>query len=177
MTTSRSERSLSRRSALARLGGGGLGIVLAVPRLGVAAQEATPAASDMEAAIPAAWVEAWNSGDPEQLLALYLEDGVYEEVPSAVVATGHDEIRTFYEGTHEAVADINVTARNSFQTEGWAVLEADYSGSLGGMPFTVPFAVVFELEGDKIRRNADYFDLATVAAQTTPPETEATPAA
>jgi steroid delta-isomerase-like uncharacterized protein len=178
MTTSGFAVSLSRRGALARLAGGGLGIAFAIPRLGAAAQDATPMAdAGMEAPLLVAWAEAWNSGEADQLLALYAEDGVYEDVPTGTISTGHDEIRAFYEATHEAVADINVVVTRAFQTERWALLEAVYYGSIGGMAFALPIAVVFELEGDKIRRNADYFDNAALLAQITPPEAEATPVA
>jgi hypothetical protein len=64
-------------------------------------------------------------------------------------------------------------------------MEATYSGTYvgegggEGMPFTVPFITIFELDGDKIRRNADYFDLVSLNAQIAPPAEEgaATPAA
>jgi steroid delta-isomerase-like uncharacterized protein len=188
MSMSHSALFLSRRSALARLAGGGVGLALAAPRLAVAAQEATPAAG-MEAPIATAFAAAWNSHDADQLLALYTDDGVYEEIPSNTVAQGADEIRAFFEGTNALISDVVVTPVNSFQTEGWAVMEATYSGKYTGeMPglapgegqeFTVPFITLFELEGDKIRRNADYFDFASVIAQIGGPalEGEATPTA
>ena len=105
---------------------------------------------------------SWTSGDADQLLALYAEDAVYEEKPTNAVATGHEEIRALYEGPHATFSDIEVTPTTGFQTEGWATIEGTfagkYTGQLPGLPagagqsFSVPFAAIFELEGDKIRR-------------------------
>jgi len=141
------------------------------------AQEATPAAESIPPLLQA-WADAWSSGDPAQVAALYAEDGVYEEVPTGVVAQGTDEIETFVGDTFAAFSNVQVTPRTGFQAEEWAVMEADFSGeSAEGRDFSIPFIVVFELDGDRIARNADYFDLSSLTAQLEPPAAEATPAA
>jgi steroid delta-isomerase-like uncharacterized protein len=159
--------SMSRRTALGHLGMGGLTAVLATRGVrSVGAQEASPAAAGAVPPLLVAWAEAWSSHDPEQVVALYVEDAVYEEVPTAVTASGHDGIRDFVAETHAAFPNIMVTPRNGFQAEGWAVLEGEFAGeSAEGQPFTVPFIVVMELDGDKIRRSADYFDLNAILTQ------------
>jgi limonene-1,2-epoxide hydrolase len=104
-------------------------------------------------------------------------DGVYEEVSTGVVARGPDEITAFIADTYAALPVAQVTPRRGFQVEDWAVMEADFSGeSAAGASFSIPFLVVFEQEGDKIVRNADYFDLSSFMAQLGAPPT-ATPAA
>jgi uncharacterized protein (TIGR02246 family) len=61
---------------------------------------AAPSAEDTaaeEAALKAAtatWMEAYNAGDVEKIVALYAEDGVLMP-PHASVATGHAAIRAF----------------------------------------------------------------------------------
>lgn len=145
----------------------------------VVAQQSTP---DAEASIPPllmAWAEAWSSGDPAQVAALYAEDGVYEEIPTNVVAQGPDEIEAFVADTFAAISNVQVTPRSGFQAEEWAVMEADYAGqSAEGAAFSVPFVAVFELEGDQIVRSADYFDLNSLMAQLAGSAAiEATPAA
>ena len=54
----------------------------------------TPSPSSSPAIPPLlmAWAEAWSSGDPAQLAAPYTENGVYEEIPTGVVAQGPEEI-------------------------------------------------------------------------------------
>ncbi len=142
------------------------------------AQQSTP---DAAASIPPllmAWAEAWSSGDPAQVAALYAEDGVYEEIPTSVVAQGPDEIEAFVADTFAAVSNVQVTPRTGFQAKKWAVLEADYAGqSAEGVAFSVPFVAVFELEGDRIVRSADYFDLNSLMTQLAGAAAEATPAA
>jgi steroid delta-isomerase-like uncharacterized protein len=148
--------------------------------IGTTAQEASPgAASGSVPPLLVQWAEAWSSHDAEQVVALYTEDGVYEEVPTNSVSQGHAAIRAFVQGTHAAFSDIQVTPRRGFQAENWAVLEGDFAGrSADGVPFTVPFIVVLELDGELIRRSADYFDLNSVLTQIAAgPTTEATPAA
>jgi len=161
-------RPLTRRAAVTHLGLGGIAAILAARgHNALAAQDASPEATP--GAIPpllVEWADAWTSGDPERLLALYAEDAVYEEKPTASVSRGHDEIREFYEATHAGFPNIRVTPRNGFQAEEFAFLEGDFAGeSADGQPFSVPFVVVMELEGDKIRRSADYFDLNSVLTQ------------
>ena len=143
----------------------------------VTAQEATP---DAIPPLLMQWADAWSSHDAEQVVALYAEDAVYEEVPTNSIAEGHDAIRTFVEGTHAAFSDIQVTPRRGFQAEGWAVLEGDFAGrSADGASFTVPFIVIMELDGELIRRSTDYFDLNSVLTQigAAPVTEEATPTA
>ena len=145
------------------------------------AQDASPEATP--GAIPpllVQWAEAWSSHDPEQIVALYAADAVYEEVPTNTVAQGHDEIRQHVAATHAAFPNISVTPRNGFQAEDWAVLEGEFAGETpDGVPFSVPFIVLLELEGDLIRRSADYFDLNAILTQIqgTPVAEAATPAA
>jgi steroid delta-isomerase-like uncharacterized protein len=134
---------------------------------GTTAQEASPeAASGVIPPLLTQWAEAWSSGDPEQVVALYAPDAVYEEVPTNSDLQGHDEIRTFVEDTHATTSDIQVTPRRGFQAEDWAVLEGDFTGrSAEGVAFSVPFIVVMELDGDLIRRSADYFDVNSILTQ------------
>jgi ketosteroid isomerase-like protein len=59
-----------------------------------AAQEASPAA--VPAALPSLleeWLAAFNAGDPDQLLALIADDGLWEEPAIGLAARGPDAIR------------------------------------------------------------------------------------
>lgn len=137
---------------------------------GILAQDASPEATPGSIpSLPAQWAEAWSSQDAEGVVSLYTADAVYEEVPTNSVSQGHDAIRAFVQGTHATFSDIQVTPRRGFHAENWAVLEGDFAGrSAGGVPFTVPFVVVMELDGELIRHSADYFDLNAVLTQIAP---------
>jgi steroid delta-isomerase-like uncharacterized protein len=147
---------------------------------GITAQDASPEGSS--GSIPpllAEWAAAWSSQDAEQVVALYAPDAVYEEVPTSSVAEGHDAIRAFVQGTYGTFSDIQVTPRRGFQAENFAVLEGDFAArSADGVPFSVPFVVLMELDGELIRRSADYFDLNSVLTQiAADPSIVATPVA
>jgi limonene-1,2-epoxide hydrolase len=161
--------------------------VVAVMLLGLGTPWRTPAAAQdaslvaTPAAIPpllAAWAAAWAAGDPEQVAAFYTEDAVYTEVPTAIVSEGREEIRDFVANNYTAFPSIQVIPHAGFQAEEWAVLEADFAGtSAQGASFSVPFAAVFALEGDKIVRETDYFDLGSLMSQLEAGGAAATPTA
>jgi steroid delta-isomerase-like uncharacterized protein len=169
-------RPLTRRLAMTQLGLGGVAVLAARHATVVAAQAA---ASGTIPSLLAEWVAAWSSHDPEQLVALYAPDAVYEEIPTGSMVRGSDGIRAFVEESYAAFPDIVVSARSGFQAEGWAVLEGDFAAhSAEGRPISAPFAAVFELDGETIRRSADYFDMYTVLQQmgALPESAAATPA-
>lgn len=73
-----------------------IGIVIAV----TACTAATPAAVDTSAdeaaikAMTAAWLDAYNAGDVEKIVAMYADDGVLMP-PHAAVASGRAAIRAY----------------------------------------------------------------------------------
>ena len=73
-----------------------VGTVLALSACAPGAPPAVDTAAD-EAALKAAtvtWIEAYNAGDVEKIVALYAEDAVLMP-PHAPVASGHAAIRAF----------------------------------------------------------------------------------
>src|SRR5712691_272434 len=55
------------------------------------------------------WAIAWSSNnssdDPERVLALFVDDCVFEDVTFGAVAHGKEELRTFVKGAFAAVPD------------------------------------------------------------------------
>ena len=146
-----------------------LAIVLVAGTGIVAAQEASPAASP--AALPsllAEWTAAFNSGDADQLLALYTDDALWEEVAIGLSARGQDEIRAHLDRLFAAVPDIAVDVTSGFVAGDRAVVEwvisGTYSSDFPGLPpaagqrFSFRGASVFELTDEKIRRYTEYWD-------------------
>jgi uncharacterized protein (TIGR02246 family) len=73
-----------------------VGALIALSACAPAAPPAADTAAD-EAALKAttvAWLEAYNAGEVEKIVALYADDGVLMP-PNAPVAKGHDAIRAF----------------------------------------------------------------------------------
>src|SRR5918997_879354 len=102
--------SVSRRTALRGLGGAGLATALAVgttARLSAHTGHSTATArfvvsSDEDpAAVIEAYIAAANSGDLEEILALYADDAFHIHLPSADgspgVCVGKDQFRMWYE--------------------------------------------------------------------------------
>ena len=74
----------------------GIGTVIALSACAPAAPPPVDTAADEAAlkAVTAAWLEAYNAGDVEKIVAMYTEDAVLMP-PHAAVATGHAAIRAF----------------------------------------------------------------------------------
>lgn len=140
--------------AMIGLVGGGLRITRA--------QEASPQTG--AAGLPPllrAWADAYTAGDPAAVAALYTEDGLYEDVPSGTLARGREEIAGYLEQSVAQLPGWRVEPTAGYRAEGWAVLEYVFSATdaASGQRFSARAATVFEIEGDLIRRSADYYDL------------------
>src|SRR5688572_21221709 len=82
---------------------------------GAGAQEASPATTP--AALPpplAAWEAAMATRDPGQILALFTDDAVWEEVPLTLVARGPAEIGAHLERLFAATPDIAYDVTGGF---------------------------------------------------------------
>jgi len=131
------------------------------------AQTATPGA---EAALPPVlqqWFAAAEAGDGDALAALYTDDGVYEDVPTNTVLQSHKAIAEFFTRISAQQQDVHADVRAVHPTDDGAVLEYTVSGTdlESGKHVTYVGAIIFELEGDAIRRSADYYDIAGILAQ------------
>lgn len=124
------------------------------------------------------WAIAWSSNvndDPERVLALFADDGVYEDVTLGLVARGTEELRRYVSGAFAIIPDFTFGVTRRFAASHWAAIEWVMSGThLGDWPgmlatgkrFSgVRGASILELEAGKIRRQSDYWDAATFMHQ------------
>lgn len=122
------------------------------------------------------WAKYWSSpNDIERLLSLFTDDCVYEDVTFGAVNHGKEELRTFAKGVFAAFPDFKIKNTASFVAGNWAGIEwvftGTHKGDLPGMPATnksvsIRGATILELQEGKIKRNSDYWDLATFMKQT-----------
>jgi steroid delta-isomerase-like uncharacterized protein len=121
-----------------------------------------------------AWAANWSSHDIDHLLSLFTDDCIYEDVTFGAVNNGKDELRTFAEGIFAAFPDFKVELTSRFGDRSWAgmewIISATHKGDLPGMPatnksFSIRGATIIEMQSGKIRRNSDYWDLATFLKQ------------
>jgi steroid delta-isomerase-like uncharacterized protein len=161
---------LTRRAALTRVSAGAFGLTLATSRFGALAQEATPVPGTPAALPPllAAWEAAMATHDPDQILALYTADALWEEVALNVSARGGDEIRAHLERVFAATPDITYDLTIGFVAGDRAAAESIISGSVTGnfpglppatgQQFSVRAALLFEFADGKIARYTEYWD-------------------
>ena len=57
------------------------------------------------------WLEAWNSHEPERLLALMTDDIVYDDSAWPRTMRGHADVREFLEHTWRAIPDLRFEVR------------------------------------------------------------------
>jgi steroid delta-isomerase-like uncharacterized protein len=119
-------------------------------------------------------VDAWNSHDPDRVLALFTDDPVTEDVTFDSVSRGRDEVRQAAAGAFATFPDIHFELITAvLAAEGGAAewtMTGTHTADLPGMPatqkaFTVRGVSVFTLVDGRIRRNRDYWDLATMMRQ------------
>jgi steroid delta-isomerase-like uncharacterized protein len=123
-----------------------------------------------DTAIALAWVAAWNTHDADQVTALFTPDAIYEDVPLGAVSHGTAQIRAFAQAFFDAVPDSRIIYVGSSIKGGHGVIEWVFTGTDVGIHrtgkiFAVRGATVLDLQGTKITRNSDYYDLATLLRQ------------
>ncbi len=124
------------------------------------------------------WALAWSSSennDPERVLALFADDGVFEDATFGVVVQGKADLRRYVTGAFATVPDFTFGVTRRFATSQWAAIEwvmsGTHQGDFPGMPATgkrfasVRGVSILELEAGKIRRESDYWDAATFMRQ------------
>jgi steroid delta-isomerase-like uncharacterized protein len=143
-----------------------LGGVLSGGRFLTLAQGAIPDASSLPPVVQA-WIEAANAAEGEALAALYTPEGVFEDVPSGTIARGPEQIAAFYNDLASQQRDLHSTLRAVHLTDDGAVVEYTTTSTdiATGRPLTIHGITVIEVEGDRIRRTADYYDVAGLLAQ------------
>ncbi len=121
------------------------------------------------------YAAAWNAHDIERVMTYFTDDATYEDVALGLVNTGKPQIREFARSMFDATPDINfevvslIVAGDRIASE-WGMTGTQTGPSMTGLPSTgKPFSIrgasVGELAGDKIKRNSDYWNLASLLQQ------------
>lgn len=128
------------------------------------AQDATPAA---DSSILQAYGAAWSSGDAAQVGALYTEDAVRDDVPTATSSAGREAIEALAAALFASDDDVRLEVTDGFVGETWAVVEWTFSGvhPATGHEITFRGASVLELHDGLISEERDYYDLPEMMAQ------------
>ena len=120
------------------------------------------------------WVDFWNGYDVTKAFDVFTEDIVYEDVPSGASASGDEEFRAFAQGFFDAcpISSFELGQSACQGQQGffeWTWTARDSSGC--NFPigtdklFTVRGVAVIAIQGNRISRNSDFWDFATVLTQ------------
>jgi steroid delta-isomerase-like uncharacterized protein len=139
---------------------------------------ANPTAEIAHAQVADRWAAAWSAQDMDRVAAalasVVTDDCLYEDVTLAAVNHGKEELQAFGRLFVGGVPDFKVEVTKQFAADDLLGVEWTMSGThrhdLPNMPatgrrFEVRGASVFELEGDRIKRCRDYWDMATLLTQ------------
>src|SRR3981189_449947 len=126
--------------------------------------------TDPDAALAEKWIAAWNSHDPDKMLALFTEDVVYEDVAFGEVSHGKAELPKFFLSEIEGVPHLELKLERADIRGGHGTIEWTFSGTDKGVyktgkKFSVRGVSVIDLRGGKISRNVDYDDADTIMPQ------------
>ena len=116
------------------------------------------------------WIDGWNARDPEVLVSAFTPDGIYEDVTFGLKKKGSAELRDLHKFFHESVGGLYVKLIASYVAAGHGTIEWMFGGKdVGvfktGKPFEVQGVSVIQVRGDRISRNLDYYDAATIMKQ------------
>lgn len=122
------------------------------------------------------YLDAWNVHDVEAMLGFFSDDAIYEDVALSRVNRGTGQIREFFEELFKAFPDFRLedTGTAVIGDGGRYALEwrmsATHDGDLPVLPAThkhwaVRGTSVGEVEGEKIKRNSDYWNMADFLVQ------------
>ncbi|HEY5602480.1 MAG TPA: ketosteroid isomerase-related protein [Gammaproteobacteria bacterium] len=120
------------------------------------------------------YVAAWSARDIEAVVSFFTDDCVYEDVALGAISRGKGELRPFVLATLAAIPDFKIEPKSVFATvdrlvSEW-IMSGTQTGDFPGLPatgkgFTVPVASIMEFQRGKIRRNTDYWNLASFLQQ------------
>ena len=136
-------------------------------------QGASITADDQRTAIEN-WAKHWTTHDMDRLLPLFTEDLVYDDVTMGAVSHGSGELRAFgtmfFSGFPDVTFELTSACADGVRGAAEWVMRGTHKGDLPGMPATnkrveVRGASAFDFRGGKIRRCADYWDMATLLKQ------------
>jgi steroid delta-isomerase-like uncharacterized protein len=120
------------------------------------------------------WAAAWSAHDVRQVVSLFTDDAIYEDVTLSVVNHGTDEITAFGHLFMTVAPDFHVelssTVSSGDEVAAEWTMSGTHRGDLPAMPatgetFTIRGATAFQLTGDKFTRCSDYWDMATLMRQ------------
>lgn len=106
------------------------------------------------------FIAAWSRLDPDELAPYFAEDGVYHNMPMGPVA-GRANVEKLIRGFIGSWTETKWDVLNILCSGNVVIAERVDRIRAGEKSVALPVVGVFELEGGKIKKWRDYFDMAT----------------
>ena len=121
----------------------------------------------------AAWASAWNDADAEGVADLYTRDALYEDLAFQVVFSGHEGIAQWHAITARAIPDASVDVEEVIRSGDRIAVRWTFAGTpvaigetaTSGKSFSVPVVTLMEVEGGRVARVTDAYNLADLLRQ------------
>jgi len=115
---------------------------------------------------------AWNSRDVDKIVPFYTDDCVLEDMGLGVVCHGKKELQDFIRQWYVDYPDLRFEWKSRFNAGNWVAGEWTMKGThvhssnpaipATGKRFSVRGASIIEVQGGKINRETDYYNMITV---------------
>jgi ketosteroid isomerase-like protein len=106
--------------------------------------------------------DAWENGDADAIGVLFADDGTYEDPLAPRTFTGPADISDGIRPGVDEIVETRITLEKVVEQDGVVWAEGMFLSKLreadGRLDF--PFAIMVEMDGEKIRRLVEYFDTA-----------------
>jgi len=124
-------------------------------------------------AIVQQWVTAWNTADAKGMAELFTPDGIYDDYAFQVRSQGRKCMKTWVMITCGNIPDAHAEVTDALQDGSRIAVRWIFRGTpvaFGSTPttgksFSVPVFSLFEMNGTRIQRVSDYYNLADVLRQ------------
>jgi steroid delta-isomerase-like uncharacterized protein len=103
------------------------------------------------------FIAAWNSHDPERVLAVLSDDVVWQDVSSPEPMRGKAAIRQYLQGWFVPFPDMTAGVKNRVVGEEQVATEVEWSATNSGPLQMAPNAPAIPATGRKVRGQGSYF--------------------
>ena len=102
----------------------------------------------------------WERGDVDALVALFTDDGVYEDPLHPRILRGRADIQAVNAAAVDALEDCVITLHRIIENADVAFAEGYFASRVreAGERLDFPFAILVEMRDGRIARLAEYFD-------------------
>lgn len=120
------------------------------------------------------WIDAYNSHNPEAILALYDENVTNIQFPWGKTVQGREAMKNTYNNVFNAFPDIHIQAENIVEEDSCVVIEWRFSGTMKGpfaghrptnKSFDMHGCEIFQITNGIIVKQHGYWDKATMFEQ------------